>query len=746
MTIKLRRDTAANWASANPTLAEGQPGYDQTNNQLRIGDGSTAWTSLTALGGGGGVTDGDKGDITVSGSGATWTIDNGVVTLAKMANMATASVIYRKTSGTGAPEVQTLATLKTDLGLTGTNSGDQTITLTGDVTGSGTGSFAATIASGAVTLAKMANMATASLIYRKTAGSGAPEVNTLATLKTDLGLTGTNSGDQTSIVGITGTKSQFDTAVSDGNIQWVGDAPTAHTHPASEISDSTSAGRAVLTAADASAQRTALGLVIGTNVQAYDAELAAIAGLTSAADRVPYFTGSGTAALATFTSAGRALVDDADAAAQRTTLGLGNSATLNTGTSAGTVAAGDHTHSDATTSVAGFFSASDKTKLDGIAASATVGATWGTNLNSIPTPISAIAAVTPANNRLVYFNGASSADITPFTGFARTLMDDADAAAAQATLGLVIGTNVQAYDADLSALATLTGTNTIYYRSAADTWSPVTIGTNLTFSGGTLSASGGGVSDGDKGDVVVSSSGSVWSLDYTAVNATIAPVFSNITSKPTSLSGYGIVGGNWKLPYTNGSGAYTELSLPASGRVLVGGGTAAAPIFDEVPAIWIRLSSAYTLANSTSAQKLFNSSTNGAVTLETGVYEFTAMIHITTMSATSGNGALSLAGTATLANILFQVWGIDNSSPFAAGNRSGSAANTTATPASALIAGTGTALVAQWQGQFDVTASGTVIPSIALVTGTGTDSVRPGSFFMLRRIGDTGTTTRGSWS
>lgn len=89
------------------------------------------------------------------------------------------------------------AQMKTDLNLAGSNTGDQTITLTGDVTGSGTGSFAATIASGAVTLAKMANMATASVIYRKTAGSGAPEVQTLATLKTDLGLTGTNSGDQT---------------------------------------------------------------------------------------------------------------------------------------------------------------------------------------------------------------------------------------------------------------------------------------------------------------------------------------------------------------------------------------------------------------------------------------------------------------------------------------------------------------------------------------------------------------------
>lgn len=61
------------------------------------GDGSTAWAANVS-----GLSDGDKGDITVSGSGATWTIDNGVVTYAKMQDVsATDKVLGRSTAGAG---------------------------------------------------------------------------------------------------------------------------------------------------------------------------------------------------------------------------------------------------------------------------------------------------------------------------------------------------------------------------------------------------------------------------------------------------------------------------------------------------------------------------------------------------------------------------------------------------------------------------------------------------------------------
>ena len=96
-------------------------------------------------------------------------------------------------------------------------------------------------------------------------------------------------------------------------------------------------GRTLIDDADATTARATLGVVIGTNVQAYDAGLLSIAGLTTAADKMIYTTASDVYATATLTAAGRALIDDADAAAQRTTLGI--SATNTPSTAVGGISA-----------------------------------------------------------------------------------------------------------------------------------------------------------------------------------------------------------------------------------------------------------------------------------------------------------------------------------------------------------------------------------------------------------------------
>lgn len=190
--------------------------------------------------------------------------------------------------------------------------------------------------------------------------------------------------------------------------------------------------------ADAATARTNLGVAIGSDVQAYDAELAALAALTSAADKGIQFTGSGSAATYDLTAAGKALLDDADAAAQRVTMGVEIGV--------------DVQAYDAQLADIAALSPTDANFVVGDGSNFVLesGATARSSLG--------LGSMATQNSGSVSISGGAITGITDLA-IADGGTGAGSASAARTNLGLAIGSDVQAYDAQLADIAGLTPTD-----------------------------------------------------------------------------------------------------------------------------------------------------------------------------------------------------------------------------------------------------------------------------------------------
>lgn len=153
-------------------------------------------------------------------------------------------------------------------------------------------------------------------------------------------------------------------------------------------------------------------------------------------------------------------------------------------------------------------------------------------------------------------------------------------------------------------------------------------------------------------------------------------------------------------------------------------------------------------AAGTAQQAIFNSTTNGAITVETGTYLFEGLVQIKVTSATSGNLKFSLAGagTGTFATILYTVNSIDAANDTLTAWSGVSEIVSTQVVANMATASTATVTTFFVQGSFECTVAGTLIPSVAQTTTVATAVTTAGSYFQLTRIGSTTATNVGQWS
>ncbi len=208
----------------------------------------------------------------------------------------------------------------------------------------------------------------------------------------------------------------------------------------------------------------ATDIIIKANVdglaakQPLDAGLTSIAALTTAADKMIYTTALDTYAVASLTAFARTILDDADAAAVRATIGVGTG-TVDT---SGTPVDND------------FAKFTDEDTIEGRSYSEVrtdLGLVVGTNVQAYDAQLADIAALAVTNGNFIVGDGANWVAESGAT--------------ARTSLGLTIGTHVQAYDAALASVSGLVYVSPSFIKlTADDTYAVRTLAETLTDIGG----------------------------------------------------------------------------------------------------------------------------------------------------------------------------------------------------------------------------------------------------------------------
>jgi hypothetical protein len=282
-------------------------------------------------------------------------------------------------------------------------------------------------------------------------------------------------------------------------------------------------GTGASSAADA---RTNLGLVIGTDIQPYSAVLSGIATQFDQSDEIVYASASGVVAGTPFTSFARSIVSGTTASGVRSTLGLGTMAVQDAGSialSGGTISGVTFIGGNVTISGGTISGITDLAIDDGGTGASTaadartnLGLVIGTNVQAYSAVLSGVAGAYDTTDNLAYASASGIIATTTLTSFGRTLISQtaasgvraelaigsmalqdagsisisggtisgitdlaiadggtgaSSAADARTNLGLVIGTDIQAYDAGLASIAGLTtSADEILYLTGADTY------------------------------------------------------------------------------------------------------------------------------------------------------------------------------------------------------------------------------------------------------------------------------------